>query len=335
MSAPLLELRDVTAELPVEGELRPVLRGVGFSLARGEVLGVVGESGSGKSMLARAILRTLPDGARCGGEVLLDGVDLLSLGGAALREVRAQRIGMVFQDPRAFVDPLWRAGAYVTEPLRVNHRLGREEARAQALRLFGDVGIVEPERVFRAYPHELSGGMLQRVAIAGALATDPDLLIADEPTTALDVTIQAEIMAVVQELSRTRGMATIFVSHDLDLAAMVCDRVLVVYAGAVMVEQPTARLLEAPSHPYARALLDARPRVDARLPRMQTVPGQPASAVRAPEGCPFHPRCAYAVDRCRTAALTPQEVRPGEVTTCVRLQAGELPTLKETRAIVV
>ena len=332
MSAtPLLELRDVGVAVPIDGVVTPILRRVGFTVGAGEVVGVVGESGSGKSMIARAILRTLPRDAQCHGQILLEGSDLLRLSPAALREVRANRFGMVFQDPRAFIDPLWRAGDYVAEPLRLPGRLSRQAAHARALELLESVGIIDPARVSRSHPHELSGGMLQRVAIAGALAAEPSVLIADEPTTALDVTIQAEIVAIIRELSRTQQMATIFITHDLDLATMVCDRVVVVYAGTLMAAQPTADLLDAPAHPYARALLNARPRVDARLPRLQTVPGQPASAARAPGGCPFHPRCEVATDRCASEALELREVAPDTTSTCVRLQAGEITIDRELR----
>lgn len=329
---PLLELNGASVELLVEDALRPVLRSLDLHVARGEILGVVGESGSGKSMIARTILQTLPQGARFSGSVRMNGEEVSSLSKQALREVRGKRIGMIFQDPRAFVNPLWRAGDYVAEPLAVHCSLSRRAARKRSLELLSDVGIVEPDRVFAAYPHELSGGMLQRVGIAGALATDPELLIADEPTTALDVTVQAEIMAIVRELSRERGMATVFISHDLDLATMVCDRIYVLYGGSMMCEQPTADLLAHPAHPYARALLDARPRIDRRLPRLETIPGQPSGAADAPAGCPFHPRCEFADDRCRSAVLKSAEVESRSLTTCVRIQAGDLPIEKVEHA---
>jgi oligopeptide/dipeptide ABC transporter ATP-binding protein len=323
---PLLSVRGLTVALELDDCWANVVRGVDLDVGRGETVGIVGESGSGKSMTARAIVRTLPRRSRTTGTVEFLGQDLLRLSASALREVRAEKIAMVFQDPRAFTDPLWKAGDYVSEPLRVHRGMKAEQARKVTLGLLEDVGIAEPDRVASSFPHQLSGGMLQRIGIAGALAMEPDLLIADEPTTALDVTVQAEIVALLQELAKGRGMGTIFITHDLDLGAMICDRILVMYAGATMGLQATADLLESPAHPYARALLNARPRVDARLERLKSVGGQPASAVQAPSGCPFHPRCYAAEERCALNEISAREVSPGVFTSCLRVQAGDLPS---------
>jgi oligopeptide/dipeptide ABC transporter ATP-binding protein len=298
VTEPLLELRSVTVELEIQGAHWPVVNDVSLEIGRGEVVGLVGESGSGKSMTARTIIRLLPPGARVRGEILFDGVDLATLSRRALRVVRARRVAMIFQDPKASIDPLWTNGDHLTEGLRVHGGLSRARARARALELVADVGIVDGERVLNSYPSELSGGMLQRVMIAGALAADPELLIADEPTTALDVTLQAEIVAIFDGLRRDRHLSMLFVTHDLELASVLCDRVLVMYAGRVMEAQRTTSLFAAPRHPYTAALLAARPAIETRHERLAVIPGRPPTPVDAPPGCPFHPRCAYAQDAC-------------------------------------
>jgi oligopeptide/dipeptide ABC transporter ATP-binding protein len=299
MTAPLLELRSVTTELPIGERHWPIVREVSLTIGRGEVVGLVGESGSGKSMTARTILRLLPPHARVRGQVLLDEIDLLGLPKRGLQAIRARRIAMIFQDPRAHIDPLWTSGDHLTEGLRVHGGLSRADAGARALELLRDVGILDGERVLRSYPGELSGGMLQRVMIAAALAAEPDLLIADEPTTALDVTIQAEIVAIFDALRRERELAMLFITHDLELASAICDRVLVMYAGRIVEEQPTAALFAAPLHPYTAGLLEARPALERRPERLAVIPGRPPTPVEAPAGCPFHPRCTYAEDACR------------------------------------
>jgi oligopeptide/dipeptide ABC transporter ATP-binding protein len=304
VSEPLLELRSVTTEVEIQDRYYPVVNDVSFTLGRGEVLGLVGESGSGKSMTARTILRLLPPRARTRGSVLLDGVDLLALRPSALRAVRATRIAMIFQDPRAHIDPLWTCGDHLTEGLRVHGGYSRAAAKARALELLSQVGITEKERVFRSYPGELSGGMLQRVMIAAELAADPDVLIADEPTTALDVTIQAEIISIFDALRRERELAMLFITHDLELASALCDRVLVMYAGRIMEAQRTESLFQAPLHPYTAGLLEARPMLEARQERLLVIPGRPPTPLNAPPGCPFHPRCAFREDAC-IAAVPP------------------------------
>ncbi|HXL44250.1 MAG TPA: ABC transporter ATP-binding protein [Gaiellaceae bacterium] len=298
MSEPLLELRSVTTQVEIEGRYWPVVNDISFSLDRSEVLGLVGESGSGKSMTARTILRLLPPRARSEGEILLNGVDLLRIPPRALRAVRARRIAMIFQDPRAHIDPLWTCGDHLTEGLRVHGGHSRASARMRALELLAQVGITDRERVLRSYPGELSGGMLQRVMIAAELAADPDVLVADEPTTALDVTIQAEIVAIFDDLRRDRELAMLFITHDLELASALCDRVLVMYAGRIMEEQRTEGLFAAPLHPYTAGLLQARPTLEARHERLAVIPGRPPTPIDAPPGCPFHPRCSFREDAC-------------------------------------
>jgi oligopeptide/dipeptide ABC transporter ATP-binding protein len=318
VKAPLLELRSVTTELLVHDRHLPVVRELSLALSRGEVVGLVGESGSGKSMTARTILRLLPPAARVSGEVLLDGIDLLRLPPKGLRRVRASRLAMIFQDPRAHIDPLWTSGDHILEALRVHRRLGRAAAARRAVELLSDVGIADPERVLRSYPSELSGGMLQRVMIAGALAGSPDVIIADEPTTALDVTIQAEIVAIFDALKRDVELAMLFITHDLELASAICDRVVVMYAGRVMEEQPTAALFAEPLHPYTAGLLRARPRLEARHERLEVIPGRPPTALEAPPGCPFNPRCSYVQPACVERVPPLVEFAAGRASACLR-----------------
>ena len=318
MSAPLLELRSITTELDIQGRHWPVVRDVSFTIGRGEVVGLVGESGSGKSMTARTILKLLPPKARISGEALLDGVDLTGLSKKELQEVRARRVAMIFQDPRAHVDPLWTSGDHLMEGLRVNGGLSRGEAKARALELLSDVGIVDGERVLRAYPGALSGGMLQRVMIAGALGANPELLIADEPTTALDVTIQADIVAIFDGLRRERSLAMLFITHDLELASALCDRLLVMYAGRIMEEQPTASLFASPLHPYTAGLLEARPVIDKRQERLTVIPGKPPTPAETPPGCPFNPRCGFVQDACLPEAPPLRRVEAGCYSACLR-----------------
>ena len=314
----LLEVTGLTVELPFEGQLVPVVRGIGFEVDRGQVIGLVGESGSGKSMTARSLIRLLPPGARLSGRVVFDGLDVLGLSAAALRDLRAQRVAMIFQDPRAHIDPLYRCGDHVDEALRIHAGLDRDAARRQALDLLAEVGINDPSRVYRSYPDELSGGMLQRVMIAGALATDPELLIADEPTTALDVTIQAEIVAVLDELSRERHLSTLFITHDLSLASMICDRILVMYAGVVLERRATASLFDDPRHPYTAGLLRARPSIERRRERLDVIPGRPPLPTESTLLCPFEARCAFAQDICRTRDIVLRDVGDGAYSACLR-----------------
>src|SRR5262245_61649759 len=239
--AALLEIDRLTVRLPIEGQLRTVLHDVSLHVDAGEAVGLVGESGAGKSMTARAAARLLPQGAETEGAIRLDGGDVLAADGRRLRSLR-ENVGVVFQDPRAHVNPVRRIGDFMTEALRTNHGVGGREAQRRAVRLLAEVGIPDGERRLHQYPHELSGGLLQRVMIATALLVEPKLLLADEPTTALDVTTQAEVMAILDDLRRERGLALLFITHDLDLAGAVCDRTIVMYAGQVVEQQPSEQI---------------------------------------------------------------------------------------------
>jgi oligopeptide/dipeptide ABC transporter ATP-binding protein len=320
----LLEIEALTVGLPVEGEQRTVLHDVSLSVGAGEAVGLVGESGSGKSMTARAAARLLPPGAQVAGAVRFDGRDVLALRGGALRELRGE-VAMVFQDPRAHVNPVRTIGDFLTEALRTNRGVGRGDAERRAVAALADVGIADGARRLRQYPHELSGGLLQRVMIAAALLVEPRLLLADEPTTALDVMTQNDVMAILDELRSERGLALLFITHDLELASAVCDRTAVMYAGQLVETRASASLHDDPLHPYTAALAGARPSIDAAAQRLAAIPGRPISAFEAPEGCAFAPRCAYVRDACR-AARPPLEAHAGGLVRCIRAEElrGEL-----------
>jgi oligopeptide/dipeptide ABC transporter ATP-binding protein len=315
---PLLEVSHLAAQLPVEGELRTVLHDVSLTIGAGEAVGLVGESGSGKSMTARAVARLLPPGAKTDGAIRFDGRDVGTLRGGGLRDYRGE-VAMVFQDPRAHINPVRTIGDFMGEALRTLRRVDKATARRRSIEALGDVGIPDGERRLGQYPHELSGGLLQRVMIATMLLTEPRLLLADEPTTALDVTTQAEVMAILDELRRERGMALLFITHDLELAGAVCDRTSVMYAGQMVETRESARLHDDPLHPYTASLATARPTIDASVHRLTAIPGRPVSAFEAPEGCPFAPRCAFVQDACRAARPPVTELDGGSVR-CIRAE---------------
>ena len=316
-AGPLLEVDGLSVHLRVEGNERPVLRDVSLSISHGEALGLVGESGSGKSMTARAIDRLLPDGARVEGSIRFDGAEVGALSGGDLRRYRL-RVAMIFQDPRAHVNPVRRIGDFMTEVLRTSLRVPRREAGRRAVEALAEVGIADGGRRLDQYPHELSGGLLQRVMIAAALLTEPDLLLADEPTTALDVTTQAEVMAILDELRSRLGLALLFITHNLELAAAVCDRTAVMYAGQIVEVRLSSLLHADPLHPYTAALAAARPDVDRSSARLRAIPGRPLSSFEAPQNeCAFAPRCEYARRPCTEAS--PPIVRiDGGLSRCTR-----------------
>ncbi len=298
------------------------VRGVSFALNRGDMLGLVGESGCGKSITALAVLGILPEGARATGKVLLDGANLLEMDEAALCRVRGNRIAMIFQEPMTSLNPVHTIGRQVSEPLRVHRGLGAAEARAEAIGLLDRVGLPNPAARLNNYPHQLSGGQRQRVMIAMALSCQPDVLIADEPTTALDVTIQEQILDLIHDLVDDLGMALILISHDLGVVAENVDRVMVMYGGVVVESGPTAALFATLAHPYSRGLFAAVPRLGHPAgTRLTTIPGTVPELADLPEGCTFADRCAFAADVCRAAAPAPVGVGPDHVAACVRLDA--------------
>ena len=298
MSAPLLQVSHLRAELAIRGRLRTVIHDATFEIGAGEAVGLVGESGSGKSMTARAIMRLLPPRARVSGVIDFAGESVLGLGRGALRDLRATGIGMIYQDPRAHINPVRTNGDFLLEAM-LAQGTRPAAARDRALDLLAQVGIPDGGRRLRQYPHQLSGGLLQRIMIAAALAPGPRLLLADEPTTALDVTTQSEVMAILGELRAQRGLAMLFITHDLDLAAAVTDRMAVMYAGAIVEIGASATVHETALHPYTAGLLRSRPKIGSRA-RIQVIPGRPVSAFEAGPGCVFAARCPYATDTCRT-----------------------------------
>ena len=308
-----LSLEGVTTYLRFGRELKSVISRVDLRIEPGEIVGLVGESGSGKSMTARTIAGVLPRGAVTEGALLLGGENLLEMPRRRRRDVQAKEIGVIFQDPRAYIDPLWRVEVHMTEAMRVHLGLSRSEARARAIELLDSVGIDQPERRMRQFPDELSGGMLQRVMIAGALAVGPSVLLADEATTALDVTTQAEIVKLLGDLSSRRGLSVLFITHDLALADLVCSRVCVMYAGRIVEMREGRQIFENPMHPYTIDLLAARPTIQHRVERLPVIKGVPTSAMDAPSGCPFHPRCRFVLDACREAVPALMPVRGGLV----------------------
>jgi peptide/nickel transport system ATP-binding protein len=298
--APLLEIGDLSVVLPTErGPLRAV-SGVSLSLASGRSLGIVGESGSGKTMLSRAILRLLPPNATVSGTATLDGRDLYALSRESLRRLRGRELAVIFQDPMTSLNPVLSIGGQIAEALREHLALGHAAAARRAVELLVEVGIPEAGRRARQFPHQLSGGMRQRVAIAIALSCEPRLLIADEPTTALDVTVQAQILDLLVRERERRGMALILITHDLGIVAGRTDEVAVMYAGRIVERAPTRALFKTMRHPYAEALLAAIPKLDAPAhTRLAAIGAPPPDPTRLPSGCSFHPRCRYAQERCR------------------------------------
>jgi len=298
--APLLEIGDLSVVLPTErGPLRAV-SGVSLALAAGRSLGIVGESGSGKTMLSRAILRLPPPRASVSGTIALDGRDLYALSRESLRRLRGRELAVIFQDPMTSLNPVLSIGGQIAEALREHLGLGHAAAARRAVELLVEVGIPEAERRARQFPHQLSGGMRQRVAIAIALSCEPRLLIADEPTTALDVTVQAQILDLLVREREKRGMALILITHDLGVVAGRTDEVAVMYAGRIVERAPTRALFKAMRHPYAEALLAAIPKLDTPPhTRLAAIGGAPPDPTRLPPGCSFHPRCRYAQERCR------------------------------------
>jgi oligopeptide/dipeptide ABC transporter ATP-binding protein len=299
--ASLLEVRGLTVEIPVRQGRVKAAQDVSFALEAGGRMGVVGESGSGKTITAQALIRLLlPPAEITAGEVVLAGRDVLRLSPAQLGHVRGGEVGMIFQDPLTALNPFLRVGVQVAEVLEIHRGLGRREALMEAQRLLELVQVSDAARRLREYPHQLSGGMRQRVVIAAAMAARPKLIIADEPTTALDVTAQANVLDLLRDMTRENGTAVILISHDLSVVADFCERVVVMYAGRVVEEADVDSIVEEPRHPYTRALLSSIPRLD-RAPgeRLASIPGSPPDLTRVPDGCAFAPRCPLAIDRCR------------------------------------
>jgi oligopeptide/dipeptide ABC transporter ATP-binding protein len=290
---------------------------VSFTLRDGETLGIVGESGSGKTTLALSLLRMLPPAARnVAGEVRFEGENLLTKPESEMRRIRGKRMAMILQDPMASLNPLFTVGDQVAEPLRVHEGASRSGAWAKARGLLGAVRISAPDARVRNYPHELSGGMRQRIVGAIAISCGPRLLIADEPTTSLDVTIQAQYLALLRDLQKAQGLALIFITHNLGIVAHMCDQVAVMYGGRMVEGGPVRRIFNSPAHPYTRALIESIPRLGDSNGRLTAIEGQPPDPAALPAGCAFHPRCPRRLERCASEQPRETTVVPGHRTMC-------------------
>src|ERR671933_1223171 len=320
--AHLLEVKDLQTHFPTRAGLVRAVDGVSFYIDRGELLGLVGESGCGKSMTALSVMRLIaPPGRIVGGEIIFDGVDLLELSEERMREIRGDDIAMIFQDPMTSLNPVYTVGEQIAEALRLHRGMSRKQAREAAVGAMREVAIPDPARRADDYPHQLSGGMRQRVMIAMALACDPKLLIADEPTTALDVTIQAQILELLNELRRTRELAVLLITHDLGVVAEVADRVAVMYTGRVVEESPVAELVARPKHPYTEGLLRSVPKLTEaevkKAERLSTIEGTVPSPTQLPTGCHFAPRCPHRMPRCTEGDLPLYSLAGGVSVRCV------------------
>jgi oligopeptide/dipeptide ABC transporter ATP-binding protein len=319
----LLEIHDYRLAFDTFDGTLHVLDGIDLTLEAGATLGIVGETGCGKSVLARSLLRLNPEPpARIvSGSILFEGQDVLRLREAEMRRLRGRRIAMVFQDPVSYLNPLLAIGTQMEDAIRgqdkaLGERRPRAAIRAHAAELLASVGLPEPQRLLASHPHQLSGGMRQRVLIAMALAGNPVLLVADEPTTALDVTVQAQVLSLIAGLVAERGLALVLISHDLGVVAASCARVAVMYAGTVVEEAPTAELLARPLHPYAQGLIAAVPDIDNPAHKPRGIPGSIPNLMRPPAGCRFNPRCAFATDVCRTTKPALRELAPSHRVAC-------------------
>jgi len=303
MSEPLLRIEDLRTVFHTDDGDATAVNGVTFEVRAGETLGLVGESGSGKSITALSVLRLVPSppGEIVSGRIFFRGEDLLRVSESRMRHIRGNEISMVFQEPMTALNPVYSVGNQIEEAIRLHQKVDGREARRRTIAMLEHVGIPSPQERVDAYPHQLSGGMRQRVMIAMALSCRPALLIADEPTTALDVTIQAQILDLLRRLQAEMGMAILLITHDLGVVAEMAERVVVMYAGRVMEEAPVRELYRSPRHPYTRALLASIPGGQSRgKARLAVIPGSVPPPFATPPGCPFHPRCSYAVDVCRT-----------------------------------
>jgi oligopeptide transport system ATP-binding protein len=322
----LLEVNGLCTAFHTRNGVVRAVDGVSFRLERGEALGIVGESGSGKTVACLSLLGLVPQppGRIEGGEALLEGVDLLRCPKRELRAIRGRRVAMIFQDPMTSLNPYLTVEEQLTEPLLIHQRIDRAAAARRAVEALQEVGVPDAGNRIRDYPHQFSGGMRQRVMIAMALIAKPDLLIADEPTTALDVTVQAQILQLIERQQRDRGVAVILISHDLGVVAGFCDRVLVMYAGKVVESAKTRTVFREPKHPYTRALQLSRPALQRKGAELYTIPGLPPDLSKSLPGCAFAPRCEFALGDCTRSEIRLEVLAGEHASACLRVQRGEL-----------
>lgn len=317
-SEPLLEIRDLRTYFHTDDGVARAVDGVNYAIGAGETLGVVGESGCGKSVTAMSILQLIPQppGKIVGGEIIFKGKNLLDFGEAEMRKIRGNEISVIFQEPMTSLNPVFQVGDQIGEALRLHQGLSASEARKKTIDLLGLVGIPSPGTRVDEYPHQLSGGMKQRVMIAMALACGPSLLIADEPTTALDVTIQAQILELLRKLQEQEGMAILLITHDLGVVAENADYVVVMYAGKIVEYAPVDQLFDDPKHPYTIGLFRSLPRLGEKLDRLEVIDGNVPNPLEFPSGCKFWPRCSRATDLCRRDEPQLEELQPGHTAAC-------------------
>jgi len=322
---PLLEVRDLRTCFDVDGGEFRAVDGVSFAIEPGRTLGIVGESGCGKTVTALSILGLIPmpPGRNAGGQILFEGVDLLKLRPAELRERRGNQISMIFQEPMTSLNPAFTIGDQISEGILRHRRVTKQEAKEHAIEMLRRVHIPSPERRYDEYPHKLSGGMRQRVMIAMALACDPKLLIADEPTTALDVTIQAQILELMRQLRDETNAAIVVITHDLGVIAEIAHEVMVMYAGKVVERSEVLTLFQNPQHPYTIGLLGSIPKLSTEQPRLATIEGTVPNPLAMPRGCRFHPRCPFAVAQCHAEEPPLRQIRPGQYAACWRAPLEE------------
>lgn len=301
MTEKLLEINKLSTAFKFEGKFLPVTRGVSFTLYKGEILGLVGESGSGKSVTSKSIMRLLPESSSrvLDGEILFNGEDILKKKKKDMLDIRGNKISMIFQEPMTSLNPVYTCGNQIVEAIKLHQGLDDKKAWEKGIEMLKLVGIPMPEVRMKNYPHELSGGMRQRIMIAMALSCNPELLIADEPTTALDPTIQAQIIELIKKLQKDTGMSVLYITHDLGVVAETCDRVVVLYAGVVMEIANVKELFYNPLHPYTKGLLASMPRLEGDGKRLNSIEGAVPHFTEMPQGCPFNPRCPHAVDKCK------------------------------------
>jgi len=314
----VLDVRGLETTFFTREGIGEAVRGVSFQMRRGSTLGLVGESGSGKSVTALSILRLNPQPTSriVGGQVLFEGADLLKKSPAGMRDYRGKRIALILQDPMSALDPLFAIGDQIAEPLRAHKRLGGGALRTRVIELLRLLRIASPDRRLHNYPHQLSGGTRQRVVGAMAISCSPTVLIADEPTTALDVTVQAAYLALLKDIQKRTDLAILFITHDFGVVGRMCDEVAVMYAGKIVENGPTNRIFDFPAHPYTEALIRAVPDVRDKAKRMQAIPGAPPSIFALPRGCAFANRCPYVMPKCKTEDPPPFGVGPGHIAAC-------------------
>ncbi len=332
--ANVLEVRNLQTHFVTDDGTLKAVDGVSFAVGPGETLGIVGESGCGKSVTSLSILRLIPSppGRIVGGEILFKGTNLLKLSDPEMRKIRGNDISMIFQEPMTSLNPVYTCGDQIMEAVMLHQKVGRAEARTRAIEMLRLVGIPSPEQRVDEYPHQLSGGMRQRVMIAMALSCQPEVLIADEPTTALDVTIQAQILELLNRLQREMGMAILLITHDLGVVAETCDRVAVMYAGHVVEYAGVDDIFARPRMPYTVGLLGSIPKLGEEKERLRVIPGNVPNPSEFPAGCKFHPRCPVAIDRCKVENPPLVPIRPGHDVRCWRAGEAEAGTLDMGRA---